>query len=142
MPELTPELQKINEALVAFDRELSDPSNKMPSNFALNNFIKALFDLWLFIRFNHSSEDVGVAEKLRLTYIRRFLEKVPALPALKEEYWFNIHIWISPMKADLEQLFPECPELRGGFECFFSLYPAHEFERRKQRLKHDLEAQV
>ncbi len=140
MSELTPELQKINKALVAFDRELFDPSGKMPSNFALSNFFNALVELWLFKRSTQSSEDLEIAKKLGLVYVRRFLEKAPALPALREEDWCYIRIGISLMKADLEKLFPERPELRDGYEYFLSLYPAHEFERRKNRLRHDLEA--
>ncbi len=134
MSSLPPEIEHINEALASFERELPNPSEK-----AIHSFANALIELWLYVHYNPDNRHLEGVKRFRIAYVRRFFENYNALPALKEEDWFNIRMGLSIMKDDIEALLGENPELRSEYKSFKDLYPEREYEMRKDRLIKELQ---
>ena len=131
MGSLTP-LPDIIDKLNLFEREFPTPSER-----SIEMFIDAHWDLWSIIRSGPNGQ-IEEARKLRKTYVRRFLEVVPELPALHEVHWFDVRVCFKLMSNDLEEILAEYPQLKENYKQFISTYSESKFDRMLEQLKKDL----
>ncbi|MCK4579630.1 MAG: hypothetical protein KAU50_12630 [Candidatus Marinimicrobia bacterium] len=133
MGSLTP-IQDIKDKLNTFERELPAPSER-----SIKMFIGSHWDLWSIIRSGQNAQ-INEARRLRKTYVRRFLEVVPELPAFHEVHWFDVRVCFRLMSDDLEELLAEHPQLEENYEQFINTYSEDDFNRRLEQLINDLRA--
>ena len=116
-------LQSIKEKLNSFDSELPTPSMR-----SIKMFIGSHWDLRDIIESGQNGQ-MEEARTLRKTYVRRFLEVVPDLPAFHEVHWFDVLVCFKLMSDDLEELFADHPQLKENYKQFNDTYSECEYHR-------------
>lgn len=125
-------LQSISEKLNSFEREFPNPSMR-----SIKMFIDAQWDLREIIQSGQNGH-IEEARIIRKTYVRRFLEVVPELPAFHEVHWFDVRVCFRLMSNDLKELLAEHPQLKESYRQFLGTYSESEFDRRLEQFVDEL----